>query len=113
MKLFAKSFHLRSDHTEVLSNKWQIFQFSLQRSEKLRTRPLYPPTSRRRLGPGGDLPVSVETAKMIQSHKVEQLERCSDALNPPSVTRTSRFIPPIKRVSPELTRCAEIVRWNA
>ncbi len=47
-KLLAKSFYFGSDYTEVFSNERQLFQFSLQGLEKLRTRALYPLTPCRR-----------------------------------------------------------------
>src|ERR1700752_4695794 len=111
-KLIAQSLYLGGDHTEIFCNKWQFFDRGLQGPEEFCSGTFYPLAFGRRQSAGWNFPVSLETAEMIQSHEIEESERRSNAIDPPPVTGVGGYVPPIKRVSPQLASRAEIIRRN-
>src|SRR5579863_840251 len=56
--------------------------------------------------------MGLETAEVIEPHQIEQVQGCPEAITPPAVTGSSRYIPAIERIAPKLTSCAEIVGGN-
>src|ERR1700760_2007945 len=72
-----------------------------------------PSTVNRCLFARGNLPVSLEAAKVIEANHVEKRKRRAKAVDPPLVARGGEHIPAIDRIPPELARGAEIIRGNS
>ena len=107
---FAQGAHLVGDHAQVLSNDRQIITERLsKRLEKRIARPGQPASLNRRRFRCRDLPVGLQSAKVVDAQDVHQFEHGLDALYPPAKAIGGDGVPAVKRVSPALPRGAEIV----
>src|ERR1700722_4116081 len=58
-----------------------------------------------------NFPVGFEAAKVIESHHIKKRERAAKAIDPPFVSVCSEAVPAVDRITPELSRGAEII-WR-
>ncbi len=107
---------------DVVSNDSQIFCHERQASttqqpvEGLQqpiTRRLDPTPLNGRVGIGGNLPVSLEAAKMIDSNPVVQFELTTQTPYPPGKSVRLHRSPVVMGITPALPRRGKVVGWDA
>ncbi len=72
----------------------------------------FPSAPARGLIIGGHDPSSRQSAKVIDTHHIDELGQPPDPLDPPGKSVALHVRPVEDRISPELTVCREQVRWH-
>src|SRR5437016_5523380 len=112
-EVVAQLFDIRRNHPEVLGNDWQFAQRVTNRVEQFPARRLDPATALGGSIVAGNFPTRSKSAKVIDARDVHGLQRGPHACNPPFETIGQHAFPVIKRVTPELSGGAEIIRRHA
>src|SRR6266849_8843485 len=108
--IVAQLFYVRRNHSEILSDDWQLTELASNRCKQFFSRRLNPAAAFCGLVAARNLPTGGEAAKVIDACDVHGLQRGPHALNPPLETIRQHAVPVVKRITPELSGDAEIIR---
>ncbi len=106
-------FHFRGDQAQVLGHQRQRPERRLKRAEERQPGRLDPLALDRRLLLGGDRPVGLEAAEVVEADDVIKLAGAADAVDPPVEAALGQHIPAIERVAPALAGGREVVGRHA
>src|SRR5258705_791550 len=109
-ELVAEGTNVRRYQPQILGDEWQTAQPSLHRAEELGARTWHPLAGLRRRGSGGYVPGGGECAEMVQADRCHVSQQGAQAVDGPAVTGTTKRVPVIDGVAPELSLGAEVVR---
>ena len=106
----AQGLHFGGDDAQVLGHQGQVLaEVGLEGLEEGRTRAGHPTARSGGGGIGGNLPVRLETAEVIDAHQIEQDQLASQAVQPPAVTSLGQGGPVVERIAPALAGGGEVV----
>src|SRR5215471_10568252 len=95
---------------QILGDEWQTAELSLHRAEELSARTWHPLAGLRSRGSGGYVPGGGECAEMVQADRVHVSQQGAQAVDAPVVAGTTKRVPVIDWIAPELSLGAEVVR---
>ena len=107
VKLVPDRLHLRRDDAKILRNDRQFPDLRFQRREQVRARTLHPLSRGRRGRARLNLPVGLESAKVVDPHNVVQTQRRPETFHPPAVGGLLQQRPVIDGIAPKLSGSAE------
>src|SRR4051794_25241928 len=93
---------LRRDEPEIFGDERQSAELLLEHVEQIGLRSIDPASMYGGRLVGGNLPVLLESAEVIEADDVAGVKRPPHAVDPPVVTLRPQFVPAIERVSPTL-----------
>ena len=110
MELVPERFYVFRDDAQILGNDRKIVpELLLESKEQLFSRPFLPFSFNRGLGVGGDGPIADESAEMIDSYVINQIELALHTADPPFIPGFLMIIPVIEGIAPQLSRSGEII----
>src|SRR6266478_1837968 len=109
-EVVAEGANIGRDQPQILGDEWQTAQPSLHRAEELGARTWHPLAGLRRRCSGRYVPGGCESAEMVQADRVHVSQQGAQAVDGPAVTGTTKRVPVIDGVAPELSLGAEVVR---
>src|ERR1035441_1327450 len=109
MELLAQSFYGRSDDAQIFGNDWQFAKCTLQCQKQIFSRTFDPAAVDRLFFVARYLPIRFKAAEVVEPHHIEHGEGCAKALDPPLISIGGQQVPAINRISPKLSRGAEII----
>src|SRR5512133_1733642 len=112
-ELIAQRLNAAVDEAEIFDDDRQPSEGPLGRAKEVCAGALHPAAFYGGLFAGGNGPVGLEPAEMIQTDDVDLLQGCPETLDPPDIAVARQYIPAVKWISPKLTGRAEVVRRNA
>src|SRR4051794_16109132 len=108
-ELGAQALYRRCDRAEVLRDQRHVAELVAYRVEQLAAGSAAPDALARRPVPGFDGPVGDEAAEVVDSRRVDELERAPKAFDPPAVAGGALDVPVVERVAPQLAARAPVV----
>ena len=111
-KLLAQLDYVWSDHAEILGDERQLAELLANRFEQFPARRRNPLTALGSLIASGNLPARSETAEVVHAGDIDHGQRRAHTLDPPLEAVVLHALPVVKRIAPELSGFAEIVRRN-
>lgn len=113
LEVIDKFADIRGYCAEVFGYYREVGEVSTERVEEVSPWSLYPPAFDCGLCDGWYLPELHEPAEMVYPNYVEEGEIMSEASEPPLIACFRVGVPSVNRVTPELTRFAEVVGRDA
>src|SRR5262249_29186575 len=105
--------HVLRNDAQIFRHEWNVSQLSPRRVEEPPARTGHPLPLHRRLRSGRHTPSRREAAEVIDPDRSGETKRLLQACDPPGVAVLLHLVPAVERITPELARLGEGVRWNA
>jgi hypothetical protein len=112
-QLLAQPLDGRRDRAEVLRDERECAERVLDGAKELDAGTATPASRLRRFGALRYRPIRHEAAEVIDTHRVDELERAAEAFDPPAVAFGAHGAPVVERIRPQLAGRAERVGRRA
>ena len=112
LKMIAQTPNLIGNEAQILHHNRQFAQFVPECVKKFIARSMHPAATHSSGGTGWDFPITLKCPKMVNTHHIHLVQRCLNALNPPSETGLFQSIPIVERIAPALAGLTEKIGWN-
>ena len=99
-KTLANRLHCWSDHAEIFGQNRQVTELCFDYGKQLGAWSLHPLPILGCLFTSGDLPESLESAKVIDAQHIEHAKSRAETLDPPGVSVGRHPIPAVNRIAP-------------
>src|SRR5712692_1316483 len=110
LELVAEGANVRRYQPQILGDERQTAELPPHCAEEFGARSRHPSAGLRRRCSGRYVPGGCESAEMVQADRVHVSQQGAQAVDGPAVTGTTKRVPVIDGVAPELSPGAEVVR---